>query len=100
MGEPFDHCPAGGIRQSRECCTQIIHNPMVVHCRVSVKCKFANFVISASLSLNPDTCANFSQRVRGLASYRGWRPALTVEPLSLYGQGLAGEADGFRSIFP
>jgi hypothetical protein len=38
MGESFDHCPAGWIRQSRECCTQIIHNHMVVHCLVNVKC--------------------------------------------------------------
>ncbi len=30
MGESFDHCPAGWIRQSRECCTQSIHNHMVV----------------------------------------------------------------------
>jgi hypothetical protein len=30
MGEPFDHCPPGWIRQSRECCTQPIHNHMVV----------------------------------------------------------------------
>src|SRR4029077_4294823 len=30
MGEPFDHRPAGWIRQSRKCCTQYIHNLMVV----------------------------------------------------------------------
>jgi hypothetical protein len=30
MGESFDHCPAGWIRQSRKCCTQSIHNHMVV----------------------------------------------------------------------
>jgi len=23
MGESFDHCPAGWIRQSRECCTRL-----------------------------------------------------------------------------
>jgi hypothetical protein len=30
MGEPFDHCPPGRIRQSRKRCTQFIHNRMVV----------------------------------------------------------------------
>jgi len=42
MGESFDHCPAGRIRQSRECCTQSIHNHMVVHCLVNVKCEFCD----------------------------------------------------------
>ena len=32
MGESFDHGPAGWIRQSRKCCTKIIHNHMVVNC--------------------------------------------------------------------
>jgi hypothetical protein len=31
MGESFDHRPAGWIRQSRKCCTQAIHNHMVVN---------------------------------------------------------------------
>jgi hypothetical protein len=31
MGEPFDHCPAGWIRQSRKRCIQLIHNRMVVN---------------------------------------------------------------------
>ena len=30
MGESFDHCPPGRIRQSRKRCTQFIHNHMVV----------------------------------------------------------------------
>ena len=30
MGESFDHRPAGWIRQSSKCCTQFIHNHMVV----------------------------------------------------------------------
>src|ERR1700733_2058258 len=30
MGESFDHSPAVWIRQSRKCCTQIIHNHVVV----------------------------------------------------------------------
>jgi hypothetical protein len=30
MGESFDHRPTGWIRQSRECCTQTVHNHMVV----------------------------------------------------------------------
>ena len=41
MGEPFDHCPSGWVRQSRECCTKLIHNPMVVNFLIIVKCKFA-----------------------------------------------------------
>ena len=30
MGESFDHGPAGWIRQSGECCIELIHNHMVV----------------------------------------------------------------------
>jgi hypothetical protein len=30
MAEPLDHRPTGGIRQSRKCCSQSIHNHMVV----------------------------------------------------------------------
>ena len=30
MGESFDHRSPGWIGQSRKCCTQIIHNRMVV----------------------------------------------------------------------
>jgi hypothetical protein len=30
VGESFDHCPPGWIRQSRKRCTQSIHNRMVV----------------------------------------------------------------------
>ncbi len=41
MGESFDHRPAGWIRQGRKCCTQIIHNHMVVDWPINVKCKFA-----------------------------------------------------------
>ena len=33
MGESFDHCPAGWIRQRGKCCTQFIHNRMVVDFR-------------------------------------------------------------------
>lgn len=33
MGEPFDHGPAGWIRESRKCCVQLIHNRMVVDYR-------------------------------------------------------------------
>ncbi len=40
MGESFDHCPAGWIRQSRKCCTQIIHNHIVVDNPVNVKWEF------------------------------------------------------------
>jgi len=52
MGEPFDHCPAGWIRQSRECCTQIIHNQMVVDFSAVSSVKFAI----------PDYCSPISDR--------------------------------------
>ena len=41
MGESFDHRPTGGIRQSRKCCTKIIHNQMVVDCRSMSTANFA-----------------------------------------------------------
>jgi len=40
MGEPFDHRPAGWIRQSRKCCIQFIHNRMVVDYPRMSKCRF------------------------------------------------------------
>jgi len=40
MGESFDHRPTGWIRQSRKCCTETIHNHMVVDFPVDVKCEF------------------------------------------------------------
>src|SRR5208337_2675943 len=46
MGESFDHRPTGGIRQSPECCTQSIHNHMVV-----------DFLSVSSMNFaNPDCC--------------------------------------------
>jgi hypothetical protein len=41
MREAFDHCPAGWIRQSRKCCTKIIHNQMVVDNRSMSTANFA-----------------------------------------------------------
>ena len=41
MGESFDHCPAGWIGQRRKCCTQSIHNPMVVDCSSMSSVNFA-----------------------------------------------------------
>ena len=41
MGESFDHCPAGWIRQSRKCCTKTIHNQMVVDSRLKSTANFA-----------------------------------------------------------
>ena len=41
VGESFDHCPAGWIRQSRKCCTKIIHNRMVVDYRSMSTANFA-----------------------------------------------------------
>ena len=42
MGESFDHPPPGWIRQSSKCCTQLIHNHMVVDLAVNVKCEFCD----------------------------------------------------------
>jgi hypothetical protein len=47
MAESFDHRPAGGIRQSGKCCTQPIHNHMVVD-RLSVSSM--NFAIYSAQS--------------------------------------------------
>ncbi len=41
MGESFDHRPPGWIRQSRKCCTQSIHNHMVVDCLSMSRVNFA-----------------------------------------------------------
>ena len=41
MRESLDHRPAGWIRQSRKCCTQFIHNHMVVDCRSLSSVNFA-----------------------------------------------------------
>jgi hypothetical protein len=41
MGEPFDHCPPGWIRQSRKRCTQSIHNHMVVDALAMSSVNFA-----------------------------------------------------------
>ena len=42
MGESFDHCPPGWIRQSGKRCTQFIHNHMVVDYLINVKCEFCD----------------------------------------------------------
>jgi hypothetical protein len=52
MGESFDHCPAGWIRQSRKCCIQFIHNRMVVDCRSMSTANFAIFDYCSLISLN------------------------------------------------
>jgi len=41
MGESFDHCPPGWIRQSRKRCAQFIHNRMVVDYRTMSSMNFA-----------------------------------------------------------
>ena len=51
MGKPFDHRPAGWIRQSRKCCTETIHNHMVVDFPWMSS---ANFAIPAPLTHSPD----------------------------------------------
>src|SRR3982074_2393769 len=52
VGESFDHCPAGWIRQSRKCCTKIIHNRMVVDCRSMSTANFAILDYCSLISLN------------------------------------------------
>ena len=52
MGESFDHCPPGWIRQSRKRCTQFIHNHMVVD---YLSMSSVNFAI-------PDFCSLIPQR--------------------------------------
>jgi ABC-type transport system involved in cytochrome bd biosynthesis fused ATPase/permease subunit len=47
MGESFDHCPPGWIRQGGKRCTQFIHNRMVVD---YLSMSSANFAI-------PDLCS-------------------------------------------
>jgi hypothetical protein len=69
MGEPFDHCPAGWIRQSRERCTQSIHNHMVVDYRAMSSVKFAtpDFCLLAPLSHQPIKTMRMT-----VASRAGW----------------------------
>jgi hypothetical protein len=56
MGESFDHCPPGWIRQSRKCCSQFIHNHMVV-----------DFLPMSNRNLAiPDFCSLISDRFFGI----------------------------------
>src|SRR5579862_6351382 len=57
MGESFDHRPTGGIRQSSKCCTQLIHNHMVVDFQPMSNVNFASRDFCPE-SLNPDSCAH------------------------------------------
>jgi len=61
MGEPFDHCPPGWIRQSRKRCTQFIHNRMVVD---YLSMSSVNFAIPDFCSLIPVSSLRRSRRVR------------------------------------
>ena len=54
MGESFDHCPPGWIRQSRKRCTQFIHNHMVVD---YLSMSSVNFAIPDFCSLIPNVPA-------------------------------------------
>src|ERR1700720_1251631 len=51
VGESFDHCPPGWIRQSRKRCTQFIHNRMVVD---YLAMSSVNFAIHDFCSLIPN----------------------------------------------
>jgi hypothetical protein len=54
MAEPFDHRPPGWIRQSRKCCTQFIHNQMVVD---FLPMSSVNFAISDFCLPISETCS-------------------------------------------
>ena len=55
MGESFDHCPAGWIRQRRKCWNECIHNHMVVDGRQMSMDIFASRIsIPWSLNLYTD----------------------------------------------
>jgi len=70
MGESFDHCPAGWIRQSRKCCTKIIHNHMVVG---YLSMSSVNFAIPDFCSLIPVGSLGLSRRVRNRrVTHRPW----------------------------
>ncbi len=59
MRESFDHPPPGWIRQSSKCCTQFIHNHMVVDYLLMSSVNFAIPDFCSLISdLNPDTSAN------------------------------------------
>lgn len=61
VGESFDHCPAGWIRQSRKRGIQLIHNRMVVDCR---SMSSVNFAIPDFCSLIPVGSLRQSRRMR------------------------------------
>jgi len=52
MRESLDHRSPGWIRQSRECCIQLIHNRMVVDCRLMSTANFAILDYCSLTSLN------------------------------------------------
>ena len=68
MGESFDHPPPGWIRQSSKCCTQLIHNYMVVDC---LSMSSVNFAIPDFCSLISDLSGGRARRVEALASEAG-----------------------------
>src|SRR5580693_10268734 len=63
MGEPFDHCPPGWIRQSRKRCAQFIHNHMVVD---YLSMSSVDFAISDLCSLIPNVPALAGNFLAGL----------------------------------
>jgi hypothetical protein len=52
VGEPLDHRPPGRIRQSRKCCTEFIHNRMVVDLPSMSTADFAILDYCSLISLN------------------------------------------------
>src|SRR6202030_821530 len=62
-GESFDHCPPGWIRQSGKCCTQFIHNHMVVD---YLSMSSVDFAIHDFRSLIPDVPALAGNFLAGL----------------------------------
>jgi hypothetical protein len=70
MGEPFDHRPAGWIRQSRKCCIQLIHNRMVVDYPSMSSVDFG--VPDFCFLISPDTCANGCFPKRRVSQLGAW----------------------------
>ena len=62
MGEPFDHCPPGGIRQSGKRCAQSIHNHMVVDYLAMSSVNFAIPDLSRFAGVSPRSLRTGARR--------------------------------------
>jgi hypothetical protein len=80
MRESLDHRSPGWIRQSRKCCTQFIHNHMVVdflsmssvNFAIPRFCSLISDLINLTIQVHTATCAEArAGRIEGLASGAG-----------------------------